>query len=149
MSPVKEEKAATAAVIRQRVEDCAKALRARDIDGVMSLYASNLVSFDVGPPLRYSGTDNKRRAWQQFFAAFTGPIAYDFHELDVTTHDELAVVHSLNHVTGTVASGHVTDVWVRWTACFRRIDDVWLIVHDHVSIPADVEHGRAVLNLTP
>jgi ketosteroid isomerase-like protein len=59
MSPVKEEKAATAAVIRQRVEDCAKALRARDIDGVMSLYASNLVSFDVGPPLRYSGTDNK------------------------------------------------------------------------------------------
>ena len=34
-----------------------------------------------------------------------------------------------------------TDLWLRWTACFRRIDGVWLIVHDHVSVPADLEHG--------
>ena len=40
------------------------------------------------------------------------------------------------------------DLWVRWTACFRRIDGVWLVVHDHVSVPADLEHGQAVLNLT-
>ena len=66
-----------------------------------------------------------------------------------TADSELAFVHSLNHVKGTLASGHVTDMWVRWTACFRRIDGVWLIVHDHVSVPADLEHGQAVLNLTP
>jgi hypothetical protein len=33
------------ALIRQRVEDCVKALRAKDIDGVMSLFAPNIVSF--------------------------------------------------------------------------------------------------------
>ncbi len=43
------------ALIRQRVEDCAKALRAKDIDRVMSLYAPNIVSFDIVPPLRYVG----------------------------------------------------------------------------------------------
>ena len=32
------------AAIRQRVEDGVKALRAKDIDAVMSLYASNIVS---------------------------------------------------------------------------------------------------------
>ena len=37
------------ALIRQRVEDLVKALRAKDIDGVMSLYAPNLVSFDIAP----------------------------------------------------------------------------------------------------
>jgi hypothetical protein len=26
---------------------------------------------------------------------------------------------------------------VRWTACFRRIDGTWLVVHDHVSVPID------------
>jgi hypothetical protein len=36
-----------------------------------------------------------------------------------------------------------------WTACFRRIDGVWLVVHDHASVPADLEHGQAVLNLRP
>ena len=36
--------------IRQRIEGGAKALRAKDIDAVMSLYAPNIVSFDLDPP---------------------------------------------------------------------------------------------------
>jgi ketosteroid isomerase-like protein len=125
------------ALIRQRVEDLVKALRAKDIDSVMSLYAPNLVSFDLAPPLQYIGADNKRRAWQEAFAIFTGPFDYEVRDLTVTTHGELAFVHSLNHVSGTMANGHITDLSVRWTACFRRIDGVWLVVHDHVSVPAD------------
>jgi uncharacterized protein (TIGR02246 family) len=144
-----KEEAMADAVVRQRVEDYAKAVRAKDIDGVMSLYAHDIVSFDVEPPLRYAGAENKRRAWQAFFAAYTGPVSYDVRDLKATTDGELAFVHSLNHVKGTLASGHVADLWVRWTACFRRIDGVWLVVHDHVSVPADLKQGRAVVNLTP
>lgn len=29
------------------------------------------------------------------------------------------------------------------------IDGVWLVVHDHASVPADLEHGQAMLHLTP
>ena len=147
-----KEEAMAEALIRQRVEDAVKALRAKDIDGVMSLFAPNLVSFDIAPhfgALRYVGAENKRRAWQEAFATFTGPFAYKVHELNVTAHGELAFVHSLNHVRATLASGHTTDLWLRWTACLRRIDGVWLVVHDHVSVPADLEHGHAVLDLTP
>ncbi len=136
-------------LIRQRVADLAKAVRARDIDGLMSCYAPNIVSFDIDPPLRYAGTDNKRRAWQAVFAAYAGPVGYEVRDLNVTADDELAFVHSVNHVQGTLANGHDSDLWVRWTACFQRIDGVWLIVHDHVSVPADLPHGQAVLNLTP
>lgn len=135
--------------IRRRVEDLARALNAKDIDGVMSLYAPDLVSFDIVPPLRYVGADNKRRAWQEAFAAWAGPFAYEVNDLNVAAHGELAFVHSLNHVNATLASGHVADLWLRWTACFRRIDGVWLVVHDHASVPADLEHGHAVLDLTP
>ena len=139
------------ALIRGRIEDLVKALNAKDIDGVISLFAPNLVSFDIVPPLRYFGAENKRRAWQEAFAAYTGPFAYELHDLNVTTHGEgeLAFVHSLNHVNATLASAQITDLWLRWTACLRRIDGVWVVVHDHVSVPADLEHGRAVLDLTP
>jgi len=51
----------------------------------MALYAPIIVSFDLDPPPRYSGTDNKRRAWQAFFAAHAGSIGYEVRELDVTT----------------------------------------------------------------
>ncbi|MFI5227425.1 MAG: YybH family protein [Gemmatimonadales bacterium] len=135
--------------VRQRVEHWARACREKDIDGVMSFYASTIVSFDLGPPLRYAGGENKRRAWEAVFDAYSGPIVYDVRDLKIMSDGELAFVHSLNDVSGTLASGHVTSLWVRWTACFHRIDGVWLIEHDHVSVPADVEHGQAVLNLTP
>lgn len=136
-------------IIRQRVEDLAKAVHAKDIDRVMSFYSPGIVSFDLNPPLRYAGADRKRRAWQEAFAGYAGPIGYQVHELNVTTQGELAFVHSLNHVSGRVASGHDSDLWVRWTACFRRIEGVWLIEHDHVSVPADLEHGKALLDLSP
>jgi ketosteroid isomerase-like protein len=144
-----KENAVVENLVRQRVEDWAKAVRAKDIDGVLSLYATNNVSFDLDPPLRYAGADNKRQAWQEFFAARSGPINYEVFELNVTAQGEIAFAHSLNHVSGTMADGHKSDLWVRWTACFRRVDGVWLVVHDHVSVPADLKSGQAVLNLTP
>ena len=137
------------ALIRQRVDDLVKALNAKDLDAIMSLYAPDLVSFDLGPPLRYVGAGNKRRAWQEAFALFTGPIAYEVRDVRVTAHGELAFVHSLNHITVALASGPTIDLWLRWTACLRRIDGAWLVVHDHVSVPADLQRGQAVLDLTP
>ena len=48
---VEKEEAVAEALIRQRVEDLANSIRAKDINGVMSLYAPDIVSFDVGAPL--------------------------------------------------------------------------------------------------
>jgi ketosteroid isomerase-like protein len=65
------------------------------------------------------------------------------------TDGDLAFAHSLNHVSGKLISGRDSDAWVRWTACFRQIDGVWLVTHDHVSVPAELAHGKAALHLTP
>ena len=136
------------ALIRQRVADLAKAINSKNIDGVASLYAFDLVSFDLAPPLRRFGADGKRRAWQEAFAALTGPIGYQVRDLNVTTNGELAFVRSLNHINATLPGGPL-DMWLRWTACFRQVAGVWLVVHDHVSVPADPVNGKAVRNLKP
>ena len=46
-------------------------------------------------------------------------------------------------------NGNEVGFWVRWTACFRKIDGNWLIVHDHVSVPTDFATGKALLDLEP
>jgi ketosteroid isomerase-like protein len=40
-------------------------------------------------------------------------------------------------------------MWVRATLCLRRIDDKWMIAHEHQSVPFDVETGKASLDLKP
>src|SRR5262245_65770030 len=96
------------ALIRQRVEEWVKAIRAKDIDRVMSLYAPNIVSFDIVPPLRYVGADGKRRAWQEAPASSTGPIAYEVRDVNVTTHADLALVHRVNQVNCALTNGRLT-----------------------------------------
>jgi len=135
-------------LIRERVQHWASAISARDIESVMSLYSPDIVSFDLDPPLRYAGAIHKRRAWEQFFSVFQ-EVSYDVTELSITAGAETAFVHSLNHVKGRLANGHVDELWVRWTACFFRANAEWLISHDHASVPVDAAHGRAVLNLEP
>ncbi len=146
---VEENKKNAAAEIIRVLEGGVEAVRARDIDGVMSIYAPELVAFDIVPPLRYVGADAYRKPWEEVFSSFQGPIGYEIHDLSITVGDNVAFTHSLNRVSGTMNTGHKTDLWVRCTACLRKINGKWLIMHTQVSVPVDLETGRAVLSLKP
>jgi len=42
-----------------------------------------------------------------------------------------------------------TDVWVRATVCFRKIDGQWKVTHEHISVPFDMETFKASVHLKP
>jgi uncharacterized protein (TIGR02246 family) len=135
--------------IRRRIDELVNALRAMDLEAVMSIYAPDIVSFDIVPPLRHVGAEKKRKQWVDAFAICRPPLGYETRDLTITVGDDVAFGHSLNRVSGTLKNGHRTDFWVRWTACFRKIDGNWLIAHDHVSVPVDPASGKALFDLAP
>ena len=77
------------------------------------------------------------------------PLGYEIHDLTITVGDDVAFAHSLNRISGTLKNGSRNEFWLRATTCFRKIDGKWLIAHDQVSVPLDLESGRALLNLEP
>jgi ketosteroid isomerase-like protein len=135
--------------IRQRIHRLAESIRAMDIEGAMSIYAPDVVSFDIVPPLQHVGAAAQRRNWVEAFAMHQRPLGYEIRELTITVGDGVAFGHSLNRISGTLKNGNRTDFWLRWTTCFRKIDGNWLITHHQVSVPLDLESGRALLNLEP
>jgi uncharacterized protein (TIGR02246 family) len=137
------------AAIRELIDGVINAIRARDIDRVMSVFAPDVVSFDFGPPLQHGGGDEFRKRWQELFDAYEGPIDYRVEDLHISAADGLAFSHSLNRVSGTMRSGKSVTRWLRWTACYRKTDGDWRIVHEHVSVPVDVKSGAAMLDLQP
>jgi len=141
---------ASEAVIRGLIEQRAQAVRAKDVDAVMSHYAPDLVSFDLAPPLELRGPAANRRSWADWFPTFRGPVGYEIRELSVTTGDDVAFCHSLNRISGARTDGTSTDVWVRATVCYRRIDGKWLITHEHTSVPFYMEPPfKAAIDLEP
>lgn len=135
------------AEIKRVIEDGVEAVRNKNIEGVMSFYAPEVVSFDIVPPLQYVGADAFRKVWEEVFFVYQGPIDYEIHDLSITVGDDVAFTHSLNRISGTMNTGQQTDLWLRWTACFRKINGKWLIVHHQNSVPVDLRTGRAVLDL--
>ena len=139
------------AEIRQLLDRWAKAFRARDVTGIMSVYApgDSVVAYDIVPPLQYVGYDAYRKDYEEFLAQYDGPIDLEFRELRVVAGDDVAFIHSLERISGTLKNGQKSEMWIRATSGLRKISGRWLIVHDHISAPVDFETGKAALNLKP
>ena len=137
------------AQIRELIDGFVKAIRARDIHGVISVFSPEVVSFDLGPPLQHGGGKPFMKRWQDLVESFQGPIDYEVRDLSITAADDVAFSHSLNRMSGTMKNGRKTDRWLRWTACYRKTNGKWLIVHEQVSVPVDLANGKAMLDLTP
>jgi uncharacterized protein (TIGR02246 family) len=137
------------AVIRQRVEQWAEAIRAMDLDGVISIYAADVVSFDLDGVLQYVGARAKSEAWENVFRMYRRPLGYEVRDLALTVGDDVAFGHSLNRISGTLKGGNRSGFWLRWTTCYRKIDGRWLVAHEQLSVPVDPKSGRASLDLQP
>ena len=135
--------------IRALIDDLAIAIRIKDVDALMGHYAPDVLTFDLLPPLQYSGADAIRKRVSDWFSSFQGPIGFAMLNLSITAGDDVAFCHSLNGVSGASRDGAPIDMWWRATNCFRKIDGEWLVTHGHSSEPFDMESGKALLDLKP
>lgn len=139
------------AEIRQLLDRWAKAFRAKDLNGIMSIYepGQGLVAYDIVPPLQYKGYDAYKKDYQEFLGQFQGGIEVEMRDLRIVAGDRVAFSHGLERLRGTLKNGQKLDAWIRFTEGYRKTNGRWFAIHDHVSVPADLESGKAALDLAP
>jgi len=136
--------------IRGWLDRWVKAFKAKDIDAIMALYADDVVAYDVVPPLQYIGKDAYRGDYQQFFSQYEdNTLNVDLRDVHVGATGDLGYATALELISGTLKHGQKSNVWLRTTSLFRKSDGRWLDFHDHVSVPADIESGKAMLDMKP
>ena len=136
--------------IRGWINSWTKAFSAKDIDSVMELYTDDVVAYDVVPPLQYIGKAAYRADYQQFFSQYEDDLHVEVRDLHVGVNGELAYATGLEMISGTLKHGQKkSNTWVRFTSLYRKLNGKWLDFHDHVSVPADIESGKALLDLKP
>ena len=127
----------------------AKAVAAKDLDAVMKVYSPHVFVFDVIPPRQYVGAAAYRQDWKGIFAGFTGPIKMEITDLVVSTDGMVGYGHSIQRVSGVDPKGKPVDLTVRVTDVYRKQAGAWSIVQEHVSVPVDLETGKADLASKP
>jgi uncharacterized protein (TIGR02246 family) len=124
------------AVIRTLIEDWARAVRARDMPGILAHHAADILMFDVPPPFEVRGIDAYRASWDLFYASQSEPIAFDIHRLEVVAGTDVAFASALMSCALKGQQGERVRLDFRLTVGLRKLDNQWKILHEHHSIPA-------------
>jgi uncharacterized protein (TIGR02246 family) len=134
--------------IRSLIANWVSALRAKDLDKLMSHYAPGVVLFDGVAPLQM-GPDMYRKNWEGYFNWFPGSVNYETRDLKITAGDTAAFSRALVYLTGTTAEGKEDGAWMRQTIGYEKIDGQWRVTHEHWSMPMDMESGKVLTDLKP
>ena len=124
------------AAIRELVETWARAVRAKDLDGILANHSTDMLMFDVPPPVESKGIEAYRKTWDLFFSWSDDPVIFDIKSMDITAGNDVAFVAALMRCAGTEKSGERIELEFRLTIGLRKISEQWMVLHEHHSIPA-------------
>jgi uncharacterized protein (TIGR02246 family) len=122
--------------IRELIERWAKAVRDKDFDGILACHATNILMFDVPLPFESKGIEAYRETWNLFYSCQPEPIAFDIQRMDVVAGTEVAFVIALMQCEEKGKNGELIKLNFRLTVGLRKIEERWMILHEHHSVPA-------------
>lgn len=121
--------------VRAVLEGWAEATRQNRKDDVLKNHVSDLVIFDVLPPMKYESADSYRRSWSEWQPEVQGEGQFDLEDLSVTAGSDVAFAHCFIRCGGRMPDGRSFQDVVRATFCLRKIDGLWKVFHQHLSKP--------------
>lgn len=135
--------------IRALFDSRSDAIRAKDLDRLMSLYSADIVYFDLVPPLQYAGSATLRDRFSHWFERWESAIRQEIRELKIVASGDVAAAHMLIRAHGTLKNGRLVGYWVRASNSCQRSNGRWFITHEHVSLPVEFPSGTAAMDLAP
>ena len=124
------------AAIRDLVENWARAVRDKNLDGILANHSPDMLMFDVPPPLQSRGIDAYKKTWDLFYSWSQDSAVFDITEMNITAGSDVAFVTALMRCAGTEANGDRSELEFRLTIGLRKIGSRWIVMHEHHSIPA-------------
>ncbi len=134
--------------IRALVEAWHTTVTGGDLDRIMAFYDDDVVAFDAIATLQFVGAAAYREHWAQCLQ-FMGEGSIVLHSVTVQASDDLAVAWFIDRCSGPNEQGEMESGYTRGTACYRRQGDGWRIVHEHFSMPIDMQTGKAIFDAAP
>ena len=121
--------------IRELIEKWSKAVRNKNLDGILANHSPDILMFDVPPPIQSKGIDAYKKTWDLFFDWSPDKPVFEIQEMNITAGNDVAFVTALMRCAGKTENENGLDF--RLTVGLRKIGEEWVVTHEHHSIPAE------------
>lgn len=122
--------------IRTLVETWAKAVRERDINGILAHHARDIVMFDVPPPFQLKGIEAYKKTWDRFFTWTKDSGVFDILEMKIIAGHDVAFCYASMRCAGYNEAGEKEELQFRLTIGLEKIAGQWMVMHEHHSLPS-------------
>jgi uncharacterized protein (TIGR02246 family) len=113
--------------VREVIEQWAAAIRDGNMEKILANHTSDIVMFDVPPPLKINGMEEYKKTWDLFYQySPKSEGSFNLSDLTITASDTVAFAHAILTIVGSKA---------RLTIGLRKEDGQWCIAHEHHSYP--------------
>jgi ketosteroid isomerase-like protein len=109
------------------------ALSQKQVDGVMAVYAPDVVAYDVSRGVTYHGVSEYRQDWQDRIARYHGLTTTSGDAGTIYAAGDIAWIYGLWRIDSHDAAGREIEDTARATYVLRRIDGVWRIADETVA----------------
>ncbi len=128
--------------IHALIEEWSKYLHEKNADRLVQKYTNETVTFDVGTQRK--GQQQIKQLWVDCFPYFQGDVNIERKNLTVHVEGNLAIMHCYSKLSADTAPSKDQSLWVRSTVCYRKIEEQWKVIHDHISVPVDFMEGKPI-----
>ena len=119
-------------------------LRAQTGQQVAAEFSDDAVMYDPMPPT-FNGRKAIEKHMVEVYSALRNPRA-ELLSLHIEVDHDLAFAFSAQRMMTFDDKGQKTgEMIMRVTDCYRKIDGKWKVVHNHSSLPVDMQTGKMLL----
>lgn len=136
--------------IRKRIQQKRDSYLARNADGALDVWldSAEICVFDLGATLQYFGFEALKKTTHEMVAGSVGAFEIDFGAPTILTSGDLGCSWQILHVMAQQKDGRTTDIRVRQTDVWRRVEGRWYIVHEHNSLPMKEGESEQLLSIS-
>jgi uncharacterized protein (TIGR02246 family) len=135
--------------MEEMLDKYAAAVRAKDVDAFLALYADDVRTFDLWQEWTYDGKDALRGMVEEWFGSLPDDeeVAVRFDEVRTQAGSDVAAVSAFTTFAAVSPDGEeLRSMNNRLTWVLRKnADGAWKIAHEHTSAPAG-EEGKVQLS---
>jgi uncharacterized protein (TIGR02246 family) len=119
------------------IERWTAAVRSENRDAIRQDHDADMLMFDVPPPFLSRGLDAYMATWELFFSSVEKPVAFDFHDIEITAGEDVAFATATGNCVNIDSKGNREPLQFRLTMGLRKIEGQWRVMHEHHSLPAE------------
>jgi uncharacterized protein (TIGR02246 family) len=119
------------------IERWTAAVRNENRDAIRRDHDADMLMFDVPPPFLSRGLDAYMATWELFFSSVEKPVAFDFHDIEITAGEDVAFATATGNCVNIDSKGNREPLQFRLTMGLRKIEGQWRVMHEHHSLPAE------------